>query len=68
MNIIDWISTNWKSILDIIAYGVALASVVVKLTPNTNDDTILKKVIDILNALALNPERELKEKAEKING
>ena len=37
--------TNQKDILDIIAYAVALASIIVKLTPTLKDDNYLKPLI-----------------------
>ena len=36
---------NQKDILDIIAYAVALASIIVKITPSLKDDNYLKPLI-----------------------
>jgi SepF-like predicted cell division protein (DUF552 family) len=51
--IINWFVQNWQGILNFIAYVIAAASVVVKLTPTPEDDTVLAKVIDVLRKLAL---------------
>lgn len=55
MDIINWIMAHWMDIGAIIAGVVAVASLVVKLTPTPKDDAILAKVIKVMNALALNP-------------
>lgn len=50
----DWVTAHWKDILDVVAYTVAAASVVVKITPTPKDDTVLDKVIGVLAILGLN--------------
>ncbi len=56
---------HWKDILAIIGGVVAVASVIVKLTPSTKDDTVLAKIIKILAALSLyNPDGSLVGKKE----
>lgn len=47
------IQNNWVSILAIIAGVIAVASVVVKLTPTEADNKVLDKIIKILQALSL---------------
>jgi hypothetical protein len=51
--IINWFLAYGKMVIDAIAYLVLAASIIVKLTPAPQDDTILAKVIDILKKLAL---------------
>ncbi len=50
---INWFVQNWTTVLNIIAYIISAASLIVKLTPTPNDDTALAKIIDILKKLAL---------------
>lgn len=52
-DIINWFTTNWTVILNVIAYIIAAASLIVKLTPTPKDDTWLAHVIDVLKKLAL---------------
>lgn len=55
MEIITWFQTNWTNITTIIAYLIAIASIVVKLTPTLKDDDALKGVIKFLGKyIALN--------------
>jgi hypothetical protein len=43
--IIDWITANGPTILAVYGAVVALATIVVKLTPTTKDDTVLAWVV-----------------------
>ena len=53
----EWITAHWKDILAVIGGVVAVASLIVKLTPTQKDDTFLAKVIKVLSALGLfNPD------------
>jgi len=55
MDIINWFQTNWTNITTIIAYAIAIASIIVKLTPTLKDDDALKGVIKFLGKyIALN--------------
>jgi len=55
MEILNWFQTNWSNITTIIAYVIAIASIVVKLTPTLKDDDALKSVIKFLGKyIALN--------------
>jgi hypothetical protein len=61
MNILDWVINNWENItgifaqvINIGAYVIAAASVLVNLTPSTKDNVILDKIKVILSLLALN--------------
>jgi len=54
--IIAWFQANIGDIINIIAYIIAGASIIVKLTPSTKDDAILGKIIAFLSKyIALNP-------------
>ncbi len=55
MEIVNWVKANWTDIANIIAYVVAGASVIVKLTPTLKDDTVLKNIIKFVGKyIALN--------------
>ena len=50
-----FIITNWRNITTIIAYFIAIASIIVKFTPTLKDDLILLKIIKFLSKyIALN--------------
>lgn len=51
----DWIIANWQDVLDIVAYVVLAASVIVKLTPNDLDDKIVVKLMKILSLAPNSP-------------
>ena len=53
MNIINWIITNWAYILSALFGVVVVASIIVKLTPTTKDDSFLGKVIGVIDHLSL---------------
>ena len=48
---IDWIQENWGQIVQITLILYAIAEVVVKLTPSEKDNSILKKVAEIVNQI-----------------
>lgn len=48
-----FIAEHYDEVLEIIGAVVALATLIVKLTPTQKDDTILKKIIGVLSALSL---------------
>jgi len=51
----DFILNHWKDILEIIAYVISIASIIVKVTPTLKDDSILLPVIKFVGKwLALN--------------
>jgi hypothetical protein len=53
--LIEFVKDNWKQIADVIAYVIAGASIVVKLTPTKKDDGILDVVIKFVGKyIALN--------------
>lgn len=45
MIVVNWIIEHWVDILAIYAGVVAVASVIVKLTPSLRDDTILLAIV-----------------------
>lgn len=54
--VVAWFEAHWADLLQIYAYIVAAASIVVKLTKTKKDNTWLKKVTDFIGTfLALNP-------------
>lgn len=54
--IIQFISTHGSDIIDMIAYTIAAASIIVKLTPTPKDDGVLASIIGILAKVGLNKE------------
>jgi hypothetical protein len=44
----EWILSNWKDLLDIAAYVVFIASIIVKLTPTAKDDALILPVIKFI--------------------
>jgi len=48
-----WITEHYNDVLQIIGAVVALATLVVKLTPTQKDDTLLAKAVKLLSALSL---------------
>lgn len=50
-----WLADNWKNIIEIYFAVVALASIIVKITPTLKDDTLLLTIIKwVAKYLALN--------------
>ena len=55
MQVVAFIQNHWQDIINIISYAIALASVIVKLTPTLKDDNVLLGVIKFLSKyIALN--------------
>lgn len=50
---IDWIKENWPYICTGLLSLIAVASVIVKLTPNTGDDNIVAKIINFLDHFSI---------------
>ena len=48
-----WITQHYDEVLQIIGAAVALATLIVKLTPTPKDDAFLAKVIKILSVFSL---------------
>jgi hypothetical protein len=45
----DYILNHWNDMLAVVGGTVALASLIVKLTPSQADDAILGKIVGVLN-------------------
>ena len=55
VGIITWFQANWANIASTIAYIIAAASIIVKLTPTLKDDNILLGIVKFLSKyIALN--------------
>lgn len=67
----NWLVTNWPYIGCGILGLIIVATVVVKLTPSTKDDTVVGKIINFLSknvSLVLTDrQKQLLEQAEKIH-
>ncbi len=50
---IEFITQHYDEVLQIIGAVVALATLIVKLTPTQKDDNVLSKIIKVLSALSL---------------
>ena len=50
----EWLTTHWTSIVEVIGGIIAVASIIVKLTPTPKDDEWLAKVVKFLAILSLN--------------
>ena len=48
-----WLNAHYKEILEIIGTIVALATLIVKLTPSTKDDSILDRIVKVLVMFSL---------------
>ena len=55
LGIYTWIKSNWTNLTGAVAYAIAIASVIVKLTPTLKDDNILLTIVKFLGKyIALN--------------
>ena len=53
--IIQWFTANWGNVASVVAYIIAIASIIVKLTPTLKDDNVLLGIIKFLGKyIALN--------------
>jgi hypothetical protein len=52
--IMDWISENWKLLVEAVGGLVVFASVVVRLTPTEVDNEMLARLLKFFEAIALN--------------
>ena len=54
-NMIEYIETHWTDILNIVTYGIAATSIIVKLTPSLRDDNFFLPIVKFLGKfIALN--------------
>lgn len=49
----NWIVQNWAYILSALFGVIVVASIIVKLTPTTKDDSVLGKIIGVIDHLSL---------------
>ena len=49
----QFIAQHYEEVLQILGAVVALATLIVKLTPTQKDDSVLAKIINVLSALSL---------------
>lgn len=47
---------NIKLVMDIAAYTIAAASIIVKMTPSLKDDAIMEKIVKFFKKISLNVE------------
>jgi len=57
-SIITWFTTNWEHLALVVTSVVTTASIIVKLTPTTKDDTVLAAIVKVLTAISLNKTSE----------
>jgi len=50
----EWITTNYEIIVDIVSKVIALAAVVSAITPTKVDNDLLNKLLGFVNLLGLN--------------
>lgn len=62
---LDYITTHGETILAWIGAIVSCASIIVKLTPTTKDDTILEKVINFLDYFSVVNTKKNQAKLDK---
>lgn len=65
--IIDWLLNNWSNILEIVAYIISAATIIVKLTPTLKDDAFLKKVIKFIGKFIALNKTISKEEQNEVN-
>jgi len=51
---IEWITSNYESIIDIAAKVIAACAAIAAITPSKVDNDILSRVISLVNLLGLN--------------
>lgn len=49
----EWLQQNGKAVLEIIGAIVTLATLIVKLTPSTKDDTVIDRIVKVLVMFSL---------------
>ena len=48
ISVYNWFTTNFNALASVVAYTIAIASIIVKLTPTLRDDNVLKEIIKFL--------------------
>lgn len=54
---IEWIQSHADDLVQLALAAIGLASIIAKLTPTPKDDNLVKKLVDLVNAIALNPKK-----------
>lgn len=62
---LEYITTNAETILAWVGGIVSCASIIVKLTPTTKDDSVLEKVINFLDYFSVVNTKKNQEKLDK---
>ena len=62
---LEFITTNGATILQWIGGIVSCASIIVKLTPTTKDDSVLEKVVNFLDYFSVFNTKKNQEKLDK---
>lgn len=62
---IETIINNVDSVFTVIGYVVSAATIIVKLTPTTKDDTVLEKIINFLDYFSVVNTKKNQEKLDK---
>lgn len=62
---IDYITNNAETILAWIGGIVSCASIIVKLTPTTKDDSVLEKIVNFLDYFSVVNTKKNQEKLDK---
>ena len=52
-NVITWFSENIGTICTVICSVILVASLIVKFTPSTKDNEVLRNIIDVLDKLSI---------------
>ena len=71
MNIFVWIKENWAYIVSALAGIIFVSSIIVKLTPTTKDDSVMRKIINFLDHFSIfdtADNKELIDRAKKTIG
>lgn len=71
MNIFVWIKENWAYIVSALAGVIFVSSIIVRLTPTTKDDSVMRKIINFLDHFSIfdtADNKELIERAKKTIG
>lgn len=55
--VIAWAQAHYQEVLQVGAYVIAGASIIVKLTPTPADDAFLAKIVRLVGVFALNPKK-----------
>ena len=62
---LEVIINNVDSVFTVIGYVVSAATIIVKLTPTTKDDTVLEKVLNFIDYFSVVNTKKNQEKLDK---